>query len=258
MRFFWRTGDVPLASHSAWLGRLESKNRVTGTSAPTLATTWSGPLDILAALARHPNLDGLVVHDATVEMKSTFDARGGNARNHDLVVRGCTVNGEPAVVFVESKAGEPLGATVGKQRGLAVKAKEKNSKSKADKRLDDLVERFGRGDARIEGVRYQLLTAWAGTLASADGSRHAVLAVHEFRTDARPKDKAAANDKALELFAEVVLGLHLARDRTIPWCERVPDVAGIEAALYLAHVVTDLTTESLRSGGSDSTPLGKP
>jgi hypothetical protein len=85
MRFFWRSEDAPLTTHSAWVKRLERKNRVSGTSAPTLATAWSGPLDLFAALETHPELVDLVIHDGIVEMKPTFDDRGGNARNHDLL-----------------------------------------------------------------------------------------------------------------------------------------------------------------------------
>jgi hypothetical protein len=247
VRFFLRSNNAPLTSHSAWVGRLERKNRVSGTSAPTLATVWSGPLDLLAALETHPDLVDLVIHDAVVEMKSTFDLSGGNARNHDLVVRASTPNGQPVAVFVEAKAGEPLGETVAKQRVIAAKAKQKNARSKAEKRLVDLVRGLELSDPRIEDVRYQLLPAWAGTLASTDGFKHAVLAVHEFRTDARPRDKAKVNDTALALFTEVALGRELNPDRSIPWCVRLPDVAGIDAALYLAHVVTDLTTATLKS-----------
>jgi hypothetical protein len=162
------------------------------------------------------------------------------------------VNSEPVVVFVEAKAGEPLGETVAKQRLTAAKAKQRNPRSKAEKRLDALVERFGHGDPRVEDVRYQLLTAWAGTVASAGGFKHVVLAVHEFRTDARPKDKATANGKALDLFADVVIGFQLAPSRTVPWCQRLPDIAGIDAALYLAHVVTDLTTQTLKAAAERS------
>jgi hypothetical protein len=132
VRFFWRSNDAPLTGHSAWVGQLEDKNRVSGTKAPTLATAWSGPLDVLAALETHPDLVDLVTHDAVVEMKSTFDERGGNAHNHDLVVRASTPHGEPAGVFVEAKAGEPFGQTVAKQRAIAAKAKRKNAKSKAE------------------------------------------------------------------------------------------------------------------------------
>ena len=204
-------------------------------------------MDLLAALETHPELVDLVIHDGIVEMKSTFDDRGGNARNHDLVVHASTASGEPVAVFVEAKAGEPLGETVAKQRVMAANAKQKNDRSKAEKRLVDLVDSLGRGDPRIQDVRYQLLTAWAGTLASASGFKHAVLAVHEFRTDARPRDKTKANDTALALFTDVVLGLQLNPDRRLPWCARLPDVAGIDTAFYLAHVVTDLTTATLRS-----------
>ena len=205
MRFYWRTSDARLEAHSAWVSHLESKNRVQGTSAPSLATAWSGPLDLTAARTTHEDLGGLTIHEATVEMKSTFDARGGNARNHDLVVRASTATGEPVKVFVEAKAGEPLGESVAKQRVIAAKAKQKTPNSKAEQRLDDLVTGFGRGDPRIENVRYQSLTAWAGTLADSAGCKHAVLAIHEFRTDARPKDKSPVNGKALDLFADVVL-----------------------------------------------------
>ena len=90
MRFFWRSGDAQLTTHSAWVNRLERKNRVSGTSAPTLATAWSGPLDLLTALETHPELANLMIHDGIVEMKSTFDERGGNTRNHDLVVHAST------------------------------------------------------------------------------------------------------------------------------------------------------------------------
>jgi hypothetical protein len=247
MRFFWRLEATPLPTHSAWVRHLEDKNRVQGTSAPTLATVWSGPLDLFAALATCPDLTGLTIREATVEMRSTFDASGGNVRNHDVVVWASTATGEPVAVFVEAKAGEPLGATVSRQRVIATEAKHKNANSKAEKRLDDLVARFGHANPRIEQVRYQLLSAWAGTLAGAAGSKHAVLAIHEFQTDARPKDKTSANGKALELFADVVLHCQLPSERAIPWCHRVPGVAGNDIALYLAHVVTDLTTETLKT-----------
>jgi hypothetical protein len=91
-------------------------------------------------------------------------------------------------------------------------------------------------------LRYQLLTAWAGTLTNAAGAAHAVLVLHEFRTDQRPDDKSTLNGAELIHFGEAVLGCNLPHSRTIPWCFRVPDLAGVSAALYVAHVVTDLRT----------------
>ena len=257
MRFFWRADTIALRSHNAWVDQLEDKNRQPGTSAPTLAAAWSGPLDLLGALATHPDLDPLTVRRATVEAKVAFDAYGGNVRNHDLLLHAATAGGEPVVVCVEAKAGEPLGATVAEQARAAAKAKQANPNSNAPARLTDLVTRLCRyslDDARVGATRYQLLTAWAGTLADAADAAHAVFVLHEFRTDQRPEDKSLVNGAELARFADTVLACELpARDK-VPWCVRVPAVAGIRAALYVAHVVTDLRGVALAPARSTSTP----
>src|SRR5690348_2289112 len=118
MRFFWRTAGECLSASGAWLDRLELKNRSPGTSAPTLALAWSGPLDVLGALASNPELEDVSIDRVIVEARSTFDTHGGNVRNHDLLLRG-TSSGEPLVVCIEAKAGEPLGATVAEQAAAA-------------------------------------------------------------------------------------------------------------------------------------------
>jgi hypothetical protein len=41
-------------------------------------------------------------------------------------------------------------------------------------------------------------------------------------------------------FADAVLGCDLPAPHAVPWCIRVPDANNIHAALYVAHVVTDL------------------
>ena len=91
----------------------------------------------------------------------------------------------------------------------------------------------------------QLLTAWAGTLADAADTAHAVFAAHEFRTDQRPEDKSSLNGAELTRFADAILGCDLPSPDSVPWCACVPDVAGIHAALYVAHVVTDLRGAAL-------------
>jgi hypothetical protein len=148
MRFSWRSDAEPLVSHSSWIDQLDRKNRVLGTSAPTLAGVWSGPLDLLGALAAQPSLANLSVQHATVEAKTSFDDYAGNVRNHDLVLRATTSDGEPVVVCVEAKAGEPLGATVGEQAKAAKKALDVNTRSKASARLADLVARLCRYSRR--------------------------------------------------------------------------------------------------------------
>ena len=230
MRFLWRAGQSPLRSHHAWVDHLETKNREPGTSAPTLAAAWAGPLDLLGALAAHSDLGDLTVETGTVEARATFDAYRGNVRNHDLVVRAATAAGEPVVVCVEAKAGEPLGVTVAEQARAATKARQANPRSNAPARLADLVARLSRypvTDHRIARTRYQLLTAWAGTLADAADASHAVFALHEFRTDKRPDDKSAANGAELARFADAVLACELPAPGTVPWCVRVPEASGV-------------------------------
>ena len=55
MRTFWKTTDVPLVSHADWRERIK-KNRRQGTSAPTLAAAWAGPVEVIGALGRLPQL----------------------------------------------------------------------------------------------------------------------------------------------------------------------------------------------------------
>jgi uncharacterized protein DUF6946 len=253
MRFSWRSDASLLPNHTAWVDHIDDKNRKPGTSAPTLAAAWSGPLDLLGVLATHPRLAHVIVRSATVEAKTSFDAHGGNVRNHDLVLRGATVDGEPVVVCVEAKAGEPLGASVAEQARAAAKAKQAKRNSHAYARLTDLVTRLCRypiDDARVAGLRYQLLTAWAGALADAADTAHAVFAVHEFRTDQRPEDKSSLNGAELVRFGDAVVGCDLPSPDAMPWCVRVPDVAGVHAALYVAHVMTDLRGAALAAASA--------
>jgi hypothetical protein len=249
MQFFWRNADSPLREHADWIEHIDGKNRQPGTSAPTLAAAWSGPLDLLGALATQPELASITVNRALVEAKASFDSHRGNVRNHDLVLHGTTQHDEAVVVCVEAIAGEPLGNTVTEQRKQAQRAERINDNSQAVTRLDELVARFCRhrpDDARSGALRYQLLTAWAGTLADAAEAAHAVFVLHEFRTDERPEDRSAHNRNELDRFADGVLGCELP-GRMAPWCARVPDVQDVDANLYLAHVVTDLRRDRLRT-----------
>ena len=242
MQFYWRGDNDRLTDYGGWVSRVDKKNQMPGTSAPTLAQAWSGPLDLLGAVSGVPELADLAVQTITVEQKATFDSLRGNVRNHDLVLRAGTRAGEAVIVCVEAKAGESLGDPVSGQRQHAETALTKNPRSKAVQRLDHLLARYCRypaDDPRTDALQYQLLTGWAGTLADAVGHQHAVFAVHEFRTDQRPEDKTGHNRAALDRFAEMVLGCELP-DGGPPWCMRVPDVDGIESNLYVAHVVTDL------------------
>ncbi len=105
VRFSWRSSTDSVDGLSDWIGRIDLKNRRPGTSAPTLASAWSGPVDLLSALGTRSELAGMTVNEVKVEARSRIDGYRGNVRNHDLLVRGTTVAGEPVVVCVEAKAG---------------------------------------------------------------------------------------------------------------------------------------------------------
>jgi hypothetical protein len=250
MRFYWKTDTAPLASHADWRERLEKKNRRPGTSAPTLAAAWAGPLELMGALRQLPQFANLVLEDVKVERESHFDDHGG-PRNHDLVAYGRLPKGERVVVCVEAKAGETLGQTVG-QYAKAAKAKRENGKpTKAPERLEDLLAKYvphsRPTEERVGLMRYQLLSALAGTQAEAAGvnAAHAILMVHEFRTDQRPEDKTQSNLAELHRFVTTVFDCEHPGPNGMPWCFEVPAPASTGEKLYIAWAVTDLTKSTL-------------
>jgi hypothetical protein len=255
MRAFWR-GDKPLRSHAEWRGKL-GKNSKQGTSAPTLAAVWGGPVELMGALRHQPEFEGLRLTHVVVEAQSSVDEFSG-PRNHDLVARGELPSGESVVICVEAKAGESFGATVKQQTSAAARAKsiaKKDGKtSNAPERLKGLLERFvdyPTSEPRVQNMRYQLLTALAGTLSEAEerGAQHAVLMVHEFLTDERPNAEIVReHDRDLHNFVTTVFGLEPPSAQQAPWCV---DVSGMpwssNRKLYLARAISDLRTSTLES-----------
>lgn len=251
MRTFWKTTDAPLTSHAEWRQRIEKKNRQQGTSAPTLAAAWAGPVEVIGVLGRLPQLADFLLEQIVVERESHFDAYGG-PRNHDLVARGRLADGDRVVVCVEAKAGEDLGQTV-KQYARAAQAKrDRGEPTNAPERLHELLSNYlphhDPTDERVRLMRYQLLSALAGTeVEAADAeAQHAVLMVHELRTDQRPEDKTATHLADLHHFATTVFDRELPSGETTPWCFELPAPASMTARLYLAWAVTDLRATTLQ------------
>ena len=102
-------------------------------------------------------------------------------------------------VTIEAKADEPFGATVAQTLADALERGILNPRSRGVRRVEDLVR--GLLPSRTKGLphlgvlRYQLLTAAAGTLAYAamEGASLAVLIVHEFVTDKTSDKRHAKN-----------------------------------------------------------------
>jgi hypothetical protein len=187
-----------------------------------------------------------------VEAESHFDLHGG-PRNHDAVVHGHLPDGRRVVVCVEAKAGEALGQTVEQYAKAAQHKLEQNTPTHAPKRLEKLLERYAGnydvGDDRVRLMRYQLLSALAGTEteAAAAGADHAILMIHEFVTDQRPTDKTTAHMADFSRFTTSVFDCEHPGADELPWCFEVLAPSSMHARLYLAWAVTDLRTKTLES-----------
>ena len=179
------------------------------------------------------------------ERKTQFDKISRGKRNHDLLVSGTTEAG-PLVVGVEGKADETFDRTVD-QYAKAVRSPE----SEAPERLRSLTQAlFGttpEQDPTLGTLRYQLLSALAGTLADAKtyDAADAVLLVHEFvtpKTDDRNHEKNAAD---LEAFVGRLFPAGTPRERLgESWITGPTTIVSTgewfpnEISLYVAKLVT--------------------
>lgn len=177
---------------------------VQGRSAYEVAKAWCGasgpavPECLRALLETSKRTRGLEVDMVLPEHRIRFDQHGGEPRNADVAFVGHTAASKVAVT-VEAKADEPFGATVGKTIADALERAAQNPESRGVRRVEDLVRALlgprDAGHTPISELRYQLLTATAGTLAYAINERAdtAVLVVQEFVTN-KTKDPLHARN----------------------------------------------------------------
>ncbi len=164
-----------------------------GRSAFELARAWCHtgapvvPADVVAALASSDATAGLQIDTGFPEHRIAFDQHGGEPRNADLAFTGIA-DGRRVAVTIEAKADEPFGETVGDTVSASLKRLDANPNSRGLLRVVDLCRCLFsarvEGQPSIESLRYQLLTAAAGSLAfaHAEAASVAVLLVHEFVT----------------------------------------------------------------------------
>jgi len=137
------------------------------------------------------------------EHRIHFDSHGGEPRNADMAFVGQTTVGTVAVT-IEAKADEPFGLTVAETYSDALERLIETPRSRGVQRIQDLATAlFGirlESQPKIGALRYQLLTAVAGTLAYAiaEGADTAAFVIHEFKTrkTADPLHEANARDLA--------------------------------------------------------------
>lgn len=134
---------------------------------------------------------------------STFDSNGGNGRNHDLLIVAENENREPVVISIESKADEPFGDTISDTINAAEERLKKSPNSKGLERIKELrIALFGKEDDSQLSLRYQLITAVAGTIAEAkkQNAKSAIFFVQTFVSDEIDNKKHIKNQNDLDSF----------------------------------------------------------
>jgi hypothetical protein len=212
VRVFSRSGH-PIQTLTQWQLHASTKGKwADGFSAKELARLWlggQGPAAVQAAL--EPVLPGLTFNEAVAEAQIAFDDYAGGVRNHDVLAFGTAQVGE-VVVGVEGKVNESLDATLERKHEQATKRKEQGENSNLDKRVDELLDVIvGRPyDSPLAGLRYQLLSAIAGTAAAAGSStRAAAVVVHLIKSSHANAKKFAETHQAVDDFCSA-LGLDAA------------------------------------------------
>jgi hypothetical protein len=187
---------TPITSLEDWRRLAPPKSLdqwVEGRSAFELARAWCGPHgpalpeELRVLFEASAATRGLTIETVHPEHRIPFDHHGGEPRNADLAFTG-VLGSSCIAVTIEAKADEPFGATISETIAAALERAVENPRSQGVRRIEDLVRAilFPRrsGQRRIGDLRYQLLTATAGTLAYALSERAAtaVIVVHEFVT----------------------------------------------------------------------------
>jgi hypothetical protein len=152
---------------------------------------------------------GLSIETAVAEEQIAFDDFPGGKCNHDLLVRGRCRCGS-VVIGLEAKADETFGQTIATYQRDALAAREAGKSTNAPGRLAGLLNDIGfislQRNPTFGGLRYQLFSGVAGTLAAAEGGDTAVFIVHEFVTPLTTTKKRSENKQALAEFVGDITG----------------------------------------------------
>ena len=178
-------------------------------SAKEAARAWleradEPPAEVLTLFSGHADFNGVEFTHVEPEALLRFDDRAG-PRHADLSVMAEDRRG-PIAVTVEAKADEPFDELVGVAFSNALETLLQNPRSGKVDRIVELAQALFHPSTAPEppvtSLRYQLMTATAGTLAhaAAIGADRAVLIVHEFVTSKTSAKLLAENQADLSRF----------------------------------------------------------
>lgn len=207
-------GDTPIQSLEQWFELAGPKGRETqwvdGRSAKECARAWLDAPNLvppeITRLLEQLGGGPLVVERVEPEALLTFDGHGG-PRNADIAMWAKDSNG-PLSITVEAKADEPFDKLLHEVLAAGLDRRLELPTSGAFTRATDLSQALfwprETGQPGLDRMRYQLMTAAAGTLAMAQrhGAGRAVLVVHEFRSEETSLAKLNANAKDLDAFVK--------------------------------------------------------
>lgn len=142
------------------------------------------------------------------ELNTRFDKYKGNVRNHDLLIIAKDKKDKKIVVAIESKVDEPFDKTIGPYLKAIKRKKENRENSNADYRIEDLRKAiFPQLEMNVfESLKYQLLTAVAGTLREAkiQGAKKAIFMVQTLVPTTINERKNRKNQRDLDSFIKVI------------------------------------------------------
>jgi hypothetical protein len=165
------------------------------------------PSELRTLLDSRTETRGITADVIYPERRIAFDQRGGEPRNADLAFLG-QVGSTRVAVTIEAKADEKFARTVAEAAAEALERAITNERSAGVERIRDLVRALvpvhSKGLPHAGSLRYQLLTALAGTIAFAieNDTRCGVLVVHEFVTDKTQAVKQARNAQDFSAFMQ--------------------------------------------------------
>lgn len=201
----WRLYAAPRGGDAQWRDYRSNKE---------LARAWcpegigpTVPPETRALLSTRPEFSDFEFSEVIPEHLVRFDSLAAEPRCCNLVAVGSS-RGEDFVMGVEGKTDEPYGQYVSDELVAAARRIAREIPTGSLERIGRLAGALFRGrrggEPQIGDLRYQLLTAIAGTLAFANERqvRRAIFVTHEFRTHETSDKLLADNQRDMERFLE--------------------------------------------------------